>query len=97
MPFRPPLSLDELRAIRERQAWNSDVMTLLWEVKRLRSLVLSTYQLWPEFQRPAGVLAANYDALAQKLLAEPCIAERDRLAAELLDIPFKPRKGMGPR
>lgn len=97
MPFRHPLSLDELRAIRERQVWNSDVMTLLWEVKRLRSLVLSTYQLWPEFRRPSGVLAPNYDALAQKLLAEPCVVERDRLAAELLHMPFKPRKGMAPR
>jgi len=97
MPFRDPIPLDELRAIRERQPWNQDVMALLWEVKRLRAMVLRTYQLWPDFKRPTGVLAPIYDSFSESLKVEPCVLERDRTAAELLNAPAKPRKGMEPR
>lgn len=38
MPFKAPLTYAELRAIRERQSWNADVIALLWEIKRLRSV-----------------------------------------------------------
>ncbi|KDD49538.1 hypothetical protein L533_3727, partial [Bordetella bronchiseptica OSU553] len=45
MPFRDPLTHAQLRAIRERQPWNPDVVALLWEVKRLRAMMLRAYQL----------------------------------------------------
>ncbi|AZW31490.1 hypothetical protein L506_2328 [Bordetella bronchiseptica GA96-01] len=97
MPFRSPLTHAELRAIRERQPWNPDVLTLLWEVKRLRSMMLRAYQLSGEFRRPVGVLANCYDEYMAQLVVEPCVLERDADVAEMLNAPAKPRKGMGER
>ncbi|MGZ8132528.1 hypothetical protein [Bordetella genomosp. 6] len=97
MPFRSPLTHAELRAIRERQPWNPDVLTLLWEVKRLRSMMLRAYQLSGEFHRPVGVLANCYDEYMAQLVVEPCVLERDADVAEMLNAPAKPRKGMEKR
>ncbi|QET71452.1 hypothetical protein [Bordetella bronchiseptica] len=94
MPFRDPLTHAQLRAIRERQPWNPDVVALLWEVKRLRAMMLRAYQLAPDFPRPAGVLSYCYDTFMADLAVEPCVLERNENVAELLDAPAKPRKGM---
>lgn len=40
MQFKDPLTFADLRAIRERQPWNPDVLTLLWGVKRPRAPML---------------------------------------------------------
>ena len=40
MPPKAPLTHFDLRTIRERQPWNEDVLALLWEIKRIRSMVL---------------------------------------------------------
>ncbi|MFJ0392468.1 hypothetical protein WLU28_13905 [Bordetella bronchiseptica] len=97
MPFRAPLSHVELRAIRERQPWNPDVLTLLWEVKRLRSMMLRAYQLSSEFPRPLGLFENCYDEYMAQLLVEPCVLERNADVAEMLNTPAKPRKGIGER
>lgn len=97
MPFRHPLSTDELRAIRERQPWNPDVIALLWEVKRLRSMLLRLHQVSGDLKRPASLMGEIYDDLLAGLAVEPCVIERDQMTAELLEEPRKLRKGMGPR
>ncbi|WP_258128614.1 hypothetical protein [Achromobacter anxifer] len=97
MPFKDPLTFADLRAIRERQPWNPDVLTLLWEVKRLRAAMLRMHQVSFELQRPAGLTGGIYDDLLAALAVEPCVLERDQLVSELLDSPRKPRKGMAPR
>lgn len=38
MPFKAPLSAEQLRTIRERQPWNPDVIALLWEIKRMDTM-----------------------------------------------------------
>lgn len=97
MPFKAPLPTDELRAIRERQPWNPDVIALLWEVKRLRSVVLRLHQVSGDLRRPASLMGEIYDDLMAGLADEPCVIERDRDTAELLEEPRKLRKGMAPR
>jgi len=97
MPFKPPLSHADLRAIRERQPWNTDVIALLWEVKRLRSSLLRAYQLSDDFKRPAGTTADLYDEFMEALRAEPCVIERDQDVQDLMEAPNKLRKGMAPR
>ncbi|MGE8449113.1 MAG: hypothetical protein ACN6OP_00535 [Pseudomonadales bacterium] len=97
MPFKDPLTHDDLRAIRERQPWNPDVIALLWEVKRLRALVLGANQLSGGLQRPTGILGTVFDDWIKQIHAEPCVIERDQVTRELLDMPGKPRKGMAPR
>ncbi len=97
MPFKDPLSAEQLRAIRERQPWNPDVITLLWEIKRLRSVLLRLHQVSGDLKRPASLMGEIYDDLLEGLAAEPCVIERDQDVAELLEDPRKLRKGMGPR
>lgn len=63
MPFKDPLTFADPRAIRERQPWNPDVLSLLWEVKRLRAAILRRHQVSFELKRPAG------------LAKEPCVGE----------------------
>ncbi|MEN4917923.1 hypothetical protein ABE485_04575 [Achromobacter spanius] len=97
MPFKTPLSHADLRIIRERQPWNADVISLLWEVKRLRSVLLRAYQLSGDFKRPAGITGELYDQFMKDLHAEPCVLERDDMTASLMEAPDKLRKGMAPR
>ena len=61
MPFKLPLSHNDLRAIHQRQPWNADVIALLWEVNRLRASLLRAYQLSDDFKRPAGIMGNLYD------------------------------------
>ncbi len=97
MPFKEPLTADQLRAIRERQPWNPDVMALLWEVKRLRAALLRLHQVSFELKRPTGLMGGIYDDLIQQLATEPCVKEKDQLVQELLEPAAKVRKGMVPR
>ncbi|WMD23695.1 hypothetical protein RAS12_09980 [Achromobacter seleniivolatilans] len=97
MPFKAPLTHADLRIIRERQPWNPDVIALLWEVKRLRSVLLRAYQLSGDFKRPAGITGELYDDFMKGLRLEPCVLERDDMTAALMESPAKLRKGMAPR
>ncbi len=97
MPFKAPLTHADLRLIRERQPWNPDVISLLWEVKRLRSLLLRAHQLSGDFKRPAGVTGELYDDFMTDLRGEPCVLERDDMTASLLETTDRLRKGMAPR
>ncbi|MFY3461011.1 hypothetical protein ACOTJD_30585 [Achromobacter xylosoxidans] len=97
MTFKPPLTHADLRTIRERQPWNPDVIALLWEVKRLRSVLLRAYQLSDDFKRPAGITGDLYDDFMKGLREEPCVIERDRAVQQMMESPDKLRKGMAPR
>lgn len=97
MPFEAPLTHSELRAIREQQPWNPDVIALLWEIKRLRSVLLRMHQISGDLKRPAGPMGDIYAELLAQLAVEPCVLERDQVTAELLDPPHKLRKGVAPR
>ncbi|PND31537.1 hypothetical protein C1I89_22110 [Achromobacter pulmonis] len=97
MPFKEPLTADQLRTIRLRQPWNPDVIALLWEIKRLRSVLLRLHQVSGDLKRPASLMGEIYDDLMEGLAAEPCVIERDQMTAELLEQPRKLRKGMALR
>lgn len=97
MPFKSPLTHADLRTIRERQPWNPDVISLLWEVKRLRSVLLRAYQLSGDFKRPAGLTGELYDGFMKALRDEPCVQERDDMTTSLMEAPNRLRKGMAPR
>lgn len=97
MPLKAPLTHADLRAIRERQPWNTDVIALLWEVKRMRSEFLRWHQVSNDLKRPAGLMGDIYDELLERLALEPCLAERDLDTQELMEPARKLRKGMAPR
>ncbi len=97
MPFKAPLTTEQLRAIRERQPWNPDLIALLWEIKRMRSMLLRLHQVSGDLKRPASIIGDIYDDLMAALAVEPCVVERNQITAELLEEPRKLRKGMAPR
>lgn len=78
--------------MRARQPWNSDLIALLWEVKRLRSIVLRLYQLRCEFRRPIGALKPCYDELIKMIETEPCVLERNADAVDILARPESDRR-----
>lgn len=45
MPFNPPLTRAQLQEIQARNPDNADVRALLWEIKRLRAIVVRADQL----------------------------------------------------
>ncbi|WP_419204174.1 hypothetical protein [Bordetella trematum] len=81
--FRPPLTLAELRAIQDRNPGQQDVLALLWEVKRLQSIVRRFNQLRAQFARPTD-LGNVFDDLMAQLDREPCVTEISVRAQELI-------------
>lgn len=84
MPFRPPLTTDELRAIQKRND-DPDVRTLLWEVARLRSLARSASQVLPLCSPVGSTACILHDALKAKLDEEACVIEHKAMADEVLN------------
>lgn len=79
MGFKPPLPTDQLREIQERNRDSSDVRALLWEVKRLRAVILYADQLQRMLTTLPGPQGAILDTLRDKLKDEPCVKEFPRL------------------
>jgi hypothetical protein len=76
--MRPKLTRADLQAIRERSD-SPDVRTLLWEIKRLRGLVLRADQLTRVLDNLGGSKGMILDGLRAELEGEPCVAEFPRL------------------
>ncbi|OZI26726.1 hypothetical protein CAL26_05230 [Bordetella genomosp. 9] len=98
MPFRPALTREELAKIRARYAptperapcnyqdavvW-ADVVTLLYEIKRLRAMLLKAEQLRDRFPRPDNALNPLWERFVRELSEEPCVIEQVQLKSELL-------------
>ena len=79
MGFKEPLPTAQLREIQERNLDSADVRALLWEIKRLRSVLLYADQLQRMLTTLAGPQGAILDTLREKLRDEPCVKEFPRL------------------
>jgi hypothetical protein len=79
MRFKDPLTKAALQEIRERNAHSPDALALLWEVARLRSVVLYADQLQRMSTTLPGPQGAILDTLREKLRDEPCVKEFARL------------------
>ena len=79
MGFKEPLPTEQLREIQERNLDSADVRALLWEIKRLRSVLLYADQLQRMLTTLAGSQEAILDMLREKLRDEPCVKEFPRL------------------
>jgi hypothetical protein len=75
---RPPLTREDLLAIRDRNRGQPDVVALLWEVHRLRALVLRSHDFFrqPPTSSTATILA---DTLLAQLDEEPVVKEELKL------------------
>lgn len=79
MRWKQPLTKDELCAIRERNRAAPDVMALLWEIARLRSIVLHADHLQRLVSSLPGPQGQVLESLRQMLVDEPCVLEFPRL------------------
>jgi hypothetical protein len=79
MRFKPALTKADLQAIQDRGRDQPDIRALLWEVARMRSLLLYADQL----QRMLGTLPGQQgdllDSFRKMLADEPCVKEFPRL------------------
>lgn len=82
---RKPLTREDLVAIRERNPRaagapvSDDLYAALWEIKRLRAIVLRADQLQASLGTLGGGSGMILDALRQALASEPCVLEQARL------------------
>lgn len=72
--FRPPLTAAELRQIGLRGD-PADIIRLLWEIKRLRSIVLRAHQYQRTIHGGSGGSQLVLNALRRELESEPVILE----------------------
>ena len=79
MRFKPALSKEDLHAIGQRSPDSADVKALLWEVARLRSVLLYADQLQRMLTTLPGQQGDVLGALRDKLRDEPCVKEFPRL------------------
>lgn len=78
MRSKPPLTREKLTEIQDRRKDDDDVIALLWEIKRLRALVLRADQLQKSLTPGAGG-GIVLEAFRKELEGEPCILEQPKL------------------
>ena len=79
--FRPPLTTQQLHDIGVRRS-ATDVVPLLWEIKRLRALVLRANQLQLHMRDRAGAEGMILEVFREELKGEPVIEEKMPLVRE---------------
>lgn len=71
--MRPKLTRTDLHEIGQRKT--PDVVTLLWEIHRLRGIALRADQLLKALGPMGGAQGMMAESLAAELEGEPCVAE----------------------
>lgn len=78
---RPKLTRSDLREIGQRNK-SPEVKALLWEIHRLRSIILRADQLQRALGPMGGAQGMMLDSLRAELEGEPCVDEFPRLDAD---------------
>lgn len=76
MLFKPPLTRERLHDIGKLKD-GRDINELLWEIKRLRGLVLKIDQVQRNLV-PTGGTALVLESLRADLRVEPCVLEEEK-------------------
>ena len=86
MSFRPPIPLTELHDIGVRQH-SSDVVPLLWEIKRLHAIVGRVYQLEQSLGSHEGgtSVCLILRCLRDEIKDEPCLERHKKLVADIVN------------
>jgi predicted N-formylglutamate amidohydrolase len=90
MPFKPPLSFDELKAIQDRNADNTDVRNLLWEIRRLHAVVLRADQLARSMPEASGAIGMIAEELRRQIKDDPAVLQAAQSSQDLLGPPPSP-------
>lgn len=76
--MKPPLTREDLIAIKERNPGQLDVVALLWEVHRLRAIALRSHDYFR--QAPGSSVARTlHESMLQQLEEEPAVKEQPKL------------------
>lgn len=76
--MKPPLTREQLQAIQERNPDSPDMRALLWEIKRLRAVVLRSHDYFR--QSPTSSIARTlHETMLQVLEEEPVVKEQPTL------------------
>lgn len=76
--MKPPLTREDLIAIKERNPGDGDVIALLWEVHRLRSVALRSHDYFR--QAPGSSVARTMaESMLTLLDEEPAVKEQPKL------------------
>src|SRR5689334_3531773 len=77
---RKPMTYEQLRAITQRRRNDRDVTALLWEIKRMREVLLKAHDYGAEFfgyiEEPH--MAFLHDRYIDLLRKEPVVVEREQ-------------------
>lgn len=76
--MKDPLTREQLTEIQDRNLDSADTRALLWEVKRLRALVLRTHDYF-RLAPTSSTAAMLLERLRGELDAEPVVREQPRL------------------
>ena len=79
MRFKPALTAVQLNEIQARNHGSEDVFALLWEIKRLRAIVLRADQLQRGISSFGGASNLILDCLREELKSEPVVLEQIKL------------------
>jgi hypothetical protein len=79
---RPKLTRSDLHEIKLRGWENPDIVAMLFEIRRLRGLVLRADQLQKMLGEMGGAQGLVLDSLRAELEGEPCVAEFPRLRVD---------------
>lgn len=79
MRFKTALTKTDLQRIQARAGNSDDIRALLWEIARLRSVVLYADQLQRIVPTLPGQQGLVLETLRRRLLDEPCVKEFPRL------------------
>lgn len=90
MPLKPPLPLDELKAIGERNTGNKDFAALLWEIKRYHILMSRFYQLAWSVPQGNSSLALIAQSALNEMEGDPAVVEIKRENEELFGQKVRP-------
>lgn len=77
MRFRPPISTADLHKIGVAKQ-SQDIVPLLWEIARLRGMLLRANQVIRELPQVGGPNGIVRECLQADLKVEPCIAEEEQ-------------------
>jgi hypothetical protein len=87
--FKPPLTTEQLHEIGLRRSAD-DVIPLLWEIKRLRALVLRGDQVVREIGSAGSYLVRIF---REELAGEPVLEDMKRMRIDLYRSDERPRRG----
>lgn len=83
MPFKPPLTLQQIKEIQGRHPDDPDVRALLWEIRRLFSIVGRADQLVRSMPNQLGPVGLIIGALREQIADEPSLEQSRQLRAEM--------------